>query len=88
MHPSRQYIAIGEKGNKPKIRILTYPQLSEACIIEGGTTNAYLAMNFNSNGSKLVTVGGSPDYMMTIWNWKEKKTILRSKAFGQVSCLL
>jgi WD40 repeat protein len=29
-------------------------------------------------------VGGSPDFTLTIWNWKQEKIILRNKAFSQV----
>lgn len=31
----------------------------------------------------IATVGSSPDYMLTVWDWKQEKIILRSKAFSQ-----
>jgi hypothetical protein len=31
----------------------------------------------------LATVGSSPDYMLTVWDWLDEKVILKSKAFGQ-----
>jgi hypothetical protein len=34
-------------------------------------------------GDLLASVGGDPDYMLTIWDWKEEQTVLRSKAFSQ-----
>lgn len=40
-------------------------------------------MFFNSKGSKIATVGAAPDFMMTVWDWKTEKIILRTKAFGQ-----
>ena len=36
-------------------------------------------------GDKLASLGSTPDYMLTIWDWKREKIILRSKAHGQVS---
>ena len=31
----------------------------------------------------LASVGGDPDYMLTLWDWKKESTVLRSKAFSQ-----
>ena len=38
---------------------------------------------FSPKGDLLASVGGDPDYMLTIWDWKEEQTVLRSKAFSQ-----
>lgn len=27
--------------------------------------------------------GGEPDFMLTVWNWKQETVLLRSKAFAQ-----
>ena len=35
------------------------------------------------DGELLASQGGDPDYMLTVWNWKEEQTVLRSKAFSQ-----
>ena len=35
------------------------------------------------DGKLLASVGGDPDYMLTLWDWKEEKIVLRSKAFSQ-----
>lgn len=34
-------------------------------------------------GDLLATVGSYPDFMLTIWDWRNEGTILRSKAFSQ-----
>lgn len=31
----------------------------------------------------LATVGSSPDYLLTIWEWKQEKMLLKTKAFSQ-----
>ena len=36
-------------------------------------------------GDKLASLGSTPDYMLTIWDWRREKIILRSKAHGQVT---
>lgn len=52
-------------------------------VSSGGTEEAYVFGDFNHAGTLLASVGGSPDYMLTIWDWKQEKIVLRSKAFSQ-----
>ena len=41
-------------------------------------------MDFSSgDGSLLASVGGQPDYMLTVWDWMKESTVLRCKAFSQ-----
>uniref|UniRef100_A0A8C3XZH1 Cilia- and flagella-associated protein 44 n=1 Tax=Catharus ustulatus TaxID=91951 RepID=A0A8C3XZH1_CATUS len=82
-HPSKEYFAVGEKGKKPNIVIYTYPSLRPYRILKGGTEVAYVFGDFNRTGTLLASVGSSPDYMLTIWDWKQEETLLRSKAFAQ-----
>ncbi|XP_034645238.1 cilia- and flagella-associated protein 44 [Trachemys scripta elegans] len=83
VHPSKQYFAVGEKGWKPNIIIYEYPSLKPYRILRGGTEEAYAFADFNHYGTLLASVGSSPDYMLTIWDWKQEKIVLRSKAFSQ-----
>ncbi|XP_041266853.1 LOW QUALITY PROTEIN: cilia- and flagella-associated protein 44 [Onychostruthus taczanowskii] len=82
-HPSKEYFAVGEKGKKPNIVIYTYPSVRPYRILKGGTEIAYVFGDFNRTGTFLASVGSSPDYMLTIWDWKQEETLLRSKAFAQ-----
>nr|XP_026648671.1 cilia- and flagella-associated protein 44 isoform X4 [Zonotrichia albicollis] len=82
-HPSKEYFAVGEKGKKPNIVIYTYPSVRPYRILKGGTEVAYVFGDFNRTGSLLASVGSSPDYMLTIWDWTQEETLLRSKAFAQ-----
>lgn len=52
-------------------------------LFPGGTEEAYAFADFNRSGTLIATVGSSPDYMLTVWDWKQEKIILRSKAFSQ-----
>ena len=38
---------------------------------------------YSPDGKLLASVGGDPDYMLTLWDWKQEKIVLRSKAFSQ-----
>ena len=49
-----------------------------------GTEEMYSHMDFSpGDGKLLASVGGNPDYMLTVWDWEREKTVLRSKAFSQ-----
>ena len=52
-------------------------------ILSDGTDLGYAYVDFNSSGTLLASVGGNPDYTLTIWNWKLEQPILRTKAFSQ-----
>ncbi|KAJ3128012.1 Cilia- and flagella-associated protein 44 [Nowakowskiella sp. JEL0407] len=84
VHPSRKYIAIAETyQSSPNIYIIEYPSFRLFRILRDGTTRLYSDICFNPSGDKIASVGGDPDFMLTIWNWKSEKVILRSKAFSQ-----
>jgi len=31
----------------------------------------------------LASISGNPDYMLTVWNWRQELIMLRCKAFSQ-----
>lgn len=83
VHPSKRFFAVGEKGSKPNITIYRYPSAKVCCVLRSGTELSYSSVVFSQDGDKLASVGGSPDYLLTVWNWRKQQTILRCKAFGQ-----
>ncbi|XP_066534174.1 cilia- and flagella-associated protein 44 isoform X2 [Hoplias malabaricus] len=82
-HPSRRYVAVAEKGEQPKIIIYEYPSMRPYRVLRGGTGRAYSCIDFDREGTLLASVGSAPDYMLTLWNWKQEQVVLRSKAFSQ-----
>ncbi|XP_052253766.1 cilia- and flagella-associated protein 44-like isoform X2 [Dreissena polymorpha] len=83
VHPSRTFFAVAEKGSSPNINIFEWPSLKLYRILRGGTERSYSFVDFNPDGSLLASQGGDPDFMLTVWDWKQEKTVLRSKAFSQ-----
>ncbi|KAI6657876.1 Spore wall protein 2-like [Oopsacas minuta] len=84
VHPSKQFIAVAEKGVMPVINIFTYPGLRLDRVLRGGTETAYAHLTFSpGDGFKIASVGGSPDFMLTVWDWRHEAIVLRSKAFSQ-----
>lgn len=75
---------MGEKGTQPVIAIYTYPELKLHRVLRGGTEQMYSHMDFSPNDGKLLaSIGGNPDYMLTVWDWEREHIVLRSKAFSQ-----
>mmetsp|Transcript_13054 Transcript_13054/g.24383 ORF Transcript_13054/g.24383 Transcript_13054/m.24383 type:complete len:1620 (+) Transcript_13054:1554-6413(+) len=83
VHPEKKYFAVGEKGAWPNVYIYSYPDLRLYRILRKGTEKSYSSISWSNSGDKLATVGSEPDYMLTVWDWKQERVILRSKAFGQ-----
>jgi WD40 repeat protein len=83
VHPSKKYFAIAEKGRFPNIYIYEYPSLKLYRILKMGTENLYSHIEFSNSGTKLASVGGNPDYTITVWDWLSQRVILKAKAFSQ-----
>jgi len=83
VHPSRQFFAVAEKGTNPSIFVYNYPNKEVVRILARGTERAYADLQFSHTGSKLVSVGAEPDFLLTVWDWARERVILRTKAFSQ-----
>ncbi|VDK32890.1 unnamed protein product [Taenia asiatica] len=83
VHPEGTHIAIAEKGELPNVCIYEYPSLKLFRILREGTQVAYPSCQFTPDGSLIATVGDEPDYLLTIWDWREERIVLRNKAFSQ-----
>jgi cilia- and flagella-associated protein 44 len=74
---------VAEKGRFPNIYIYEYPSLKLYRIMKNGTENLYSHVEFSVSGTKLASVGGNPDFTITVWDWMSQKVILKAKAFSQ-----
>ena len=83
VHPEKTHFALGEKGVNPSVYIYETQTLKLKRVLVGGTERAYSCGRFSNDGSKLATVGGYPDFWLTVWDWREEAIVLRSKAFSQ-----
>eukprot|EP00754_Rhynchopus_humris_P046274 Rhum_TRINITY_DN5785_c0_g1::Rhum_TRINITY_DN5785_c0_g1_i1::g.18312::m.18312 len=88
-HPDRTCFAVAEKvgsqsaaDQSPNVYVYSYPERELIRTLRGGTEGYYTAAAFSGSGDKLATVGGDPDYMLTVWNWQAECVILRFKAWG------
>ncbi|XP_026153925.1 cilia- and flagella-associated protein 44 isoform X2 [Mastacembelus armatus] len=82
-HPRKEFFVVAEKGNQPNIIVYEYPTLRPYRILRGGTEKAYSFVAFNRDGSLLASLGSAPDYMLTLWNWRQEEVMLSCKAISQ-----
>lgn len=89
VHPTERVFAVGEVGRNPNCYVyqqLTGSDISSASlmrVLRGGTGSSYTAIRFSPDGTRLATVGGSPDFWLTVWDWENECIVLRNKAFSQ-----
>nr|A8J1V4.1 RecName: Full=Cilia- and flagella-associated protein 44 [Chlamydomonas reinhardtii] len=90
VHPSRTLLAVGEKARPgpasagPAVYIYSYPGLEVVKVLRGGTERAYSALAFDGErGDTLASVGHFPDFLLTLWDWRQEAIVLRAKAFSQ-----
>lgn len=83
VHPSRKYFAVAEKGVSPNIYIYEYPSLKLYRVCRKGTELMFAHCEFSGSGTMLASLGGAPDYTLTVWDWMKQKVILKAKAFSQ-----
>jgi hypothetical protein len=79
VHSSQRYFAVGEKGVMPNILVFEFPSLKLHRILRKGTQEAYSHITFNPKGTLIASVGSSPDYQLTVWDWKREVIVLRTK---------
>ena len=83
VHASRSYIAVGEKGKEPVVAVFEWPSLKLWRILKHGTEDAFAHLCFSPDGNILAALGAEPDYMLTLYDWRQEKILLRAKAHGQ-----
>ncbi|XP_068601301.1 cilia- and flagella-associated protein 44-like [Brachionichthys hirsutus] len=84
VHLSRKYFAVAEKGNRPSITVYESPSLRRYRVLRDGTEKAYSSsVDFNRDGSLLASVGTAPDFMLTVWDWRQEQVTLRAKAISK-----
>ncbi|KAF7258544.1 TAF5 RNA polymerase II [Paragonimus skrjabini miyazakii] len=83
VHPKKTEIAIAEKNDNPLVCIYRYPNLDLYRVLLEGTQKEYAACQFSPDGEMIATVGSDPDYMLTLWEWRNEQIVLRAKAFSQ-----
>ena len=76
-------IAVGCNGMNPCIYMYSFPAMTVTKVLKLGTERGYASLDFSPDGNLLSSVGQSPDFLLTVWDWAEERITLHTKAFGQ-----
>ncbi|XP_066592907.1 cilia- and flagella-associated protein 44 [Prorops nasuta] len=79
-NPKFSHLAIGENGNDPPIIIYNFPSMEIVTILYKGASKRYFRLCYSSDGLLLASQGGYPDYLITIWEWRESSILLQCKS--------
>ncbi|XP_014247458.1 uncharacterized protein LOC106665516 [Cimex lectularius] len=82
-NPVGYEIAIAEKGNFPDIVCYTWPDFNIISVLRGGAKYSFAGLDFSACGELMVSQSSEPDYLLTIWKWKEQQVYLSVKANNQ-----
>ena len=83
VHPSRSNFVVCEKAPRdPRILIFSYPEKKVIHTLVKGAVKGFSACAYNQEGTLLATVAMEPDFVITVWSWKQEATVLRNKAFS------
>ncbi|CAB0030340.1 unnamed protein product [Trichogramma brassicae] len=82
-NPQRPHIAVGENGIDPPIIVYEWPSMEIVTVLRNGTTRSYSHLRYSPQGDKLVSQGGEPDYLITVWNWEQSTVALQCKSHSQ-----
>lgn len=85
VNPQRTVFAVAEKCRyrSPNVYVYKYPSCELVAVLRGGTERGYSALAWDPTGEMLASVGGYPDFLLTLWQWRTEGIVLRSKAFSQ-----
>jgi len=86
MSPDMQYMALGEKSTSgaPNIYIYEHSSLRLYRILRKGTDRGFASVKFSPhNETQLAALGMFPDYLLSVWDWRNERLLLKCKAYGQ-----
>ncbi|UJR30309.1 hypothetical protein I4U23_017846 [Adineta vaga] len=79
LSPDGRYLATGECGHDPKVRIWDLHGDRTTCIELGDHKFAIDCVCFSPNVDRLVSIGSVHDGNIYVWNWKDKKKLASNK---------
>ncbi|XP_049790151.1 cilia- and flagella-associated protein 44 [Schistocerca nitens] len=77
-NPLFEHIAVADNGYEPVVVIYNWPCMDVISVLRGGTTKSYSFMSYSPDGEMLCVQGGDPDFLLTIWDWRNA-VILRQQ---------
>ncbi|XP_071668229.1 cilia- and flagella-associated protein 43 isoform X3 [Patagioenas fasciata] len=66
-----QVVAFSDRKLNPIIYIYTFPELSKLAELKGNTQLDYTLLAFSFTGPYLASYSSIPEFVLSVWNWKE-----------------
>ncbi|CAF3454137.1 unnamed protein product, partial [Rotaria sp. Silwood1] len=79
LSPDGRYLATGECGHDPKVRVWDLTGDKTVCIELGDHKFAIDSVCFSPNIDRLVSIGSLHDGNIYVWSWQEKKKLASNK---------
>ncbi|CAF3849173.1 unnamed protein product, partial [Rotaria sordida] len=84
LSPDGQYLATGECGHNPKVRIWDLTGDRKSCIELGDHKFAIDSVCFSPKVDRLVSIGSLHDGNIYVWNWRNKKKLTSNRCLGSI----
>ncbi|XP_072157636.1 cilia- and flagella-associated protein 57 [Bemisia tabaci] len=87
LSPNRQYVAVGEKGDKPSISVYNLSSLQREKVLRlpfETQSQEFVCLSFTCDNRYLVAVSGDPDWMLYYYNWEKGKVESSAKAISSL----
>mmetsp|Transcript_19157 Transcript_19157/g.44611 ORF Transcript_19157/g.44611 Transcript_19157/m.44611 type:complete len:1781 (+) Transcript_19157:58-5400(+) len=83
----QEWIALAERSIQGHPNIYVYKNdhtLQLSNVLKKGTERGYAACKFSPhNPDHLAALGLGPDFLLSVWDWKNEQLMLKCKAYGQ-----
>jgi len=86
MSPDMTYFAVAERSitAQPNVYIYSFKTMRLYRILRKGTMRGYASVAFSPhNKNHLAALGCAPDYLLSVWDWRNERLLLKCKAYGQ-----
>ncbi|CAE7195360.1 CFAP44 [Symbiodinium natans] len=86
MSPDMTYFAVAERSitSQPNVYIYSFKTMRLYRILRKGTMRGYASVAFSPhNKNHLAALGCAPDYLLSVWDWRNERLLLKCKAYGQ-----
>lgn len=74
------HLTIAENGHAAAIYIYKFPEMDIVSTCQQDDTVEYSCIDFNPDGTMMVSQTGPPKFFITIWNWQTSSIILNTKS--------
>ncbi|CAF3713690.1 unnamed protein product, partial [Rotaria sordida] len=82
--PDGRYLATGESGHKPKVRVWDLNGDRKSCIELGDHEFSIDSVCFSPKGNRLVSIGSLHDGNVYVWSWQYKKKLTSNKCLCSI----